>query len=61
MKSAGGCQESHRGSPATSLDNRPTLTQGSAQLVYITRVKTDPFDTTVNMNDLIAMSSGQLA
>ncbi len=29
--------------------------QGSAQLVYITKVKTDPEDQTVSMSDLIAI------
>lgn len=40
--------------PAVILQRNPSLMQGSAQLVYITKVKTNPEDTTVSMSDLIA-------
>ena len=46
----------HRGRLANDLDTRPTLPQGSAQLVYIPKVKTDPNDQTVSISDLIATS-----
>jgi DNA-directed RNA polymerase beta' subunit len=38
------------------IQRNPTLPQGSAQLVYIPKVKTDPNDQTVSISDLIATS-----
>ena len=38
----------------------PSLMQGSAQVVRITKVKTNPHDTTVSMNDLIATSQNAI-
>ena len=31
--------------------------QGSAQLLFVTKVKPDPLDTTISQSDLIAVSS----
>lgn len=42
--------------PSELSGHKPSLMQGSAQVVRITKVKTNPHDTTVSMNDLIATS-----
>lgn len=39
------------------MRRNPSLMSGSAQLVRIPKIKTDPQDTTVSMNDLIAIES----
>lgn len=43
----------HKGIPVMQMRN-PSLMQGSSQLVYITKFKTNTQDTTVSMSDLIA-------
>lgn len=47
---------SRNGKISLLIQRNPTLMQGSAQLVYITKVKTNPEDQTVSMSDLIAVA-----
>lgn len=45
----------YKGIPVSSLRN-PSLMQGSIQLLYITKFKSDPTDTTVSISDLVAVA-----
>ena len=40
----------------TTLDRKPSLLSGSAQLIYITKVKTDMRDNTTSISILIVKS-----